>query len=847
MFNASTIFGSIGKLIANVRRGSRQRRGGEVCGQTGKDAASPGAVDLPSYRPVAEQLEDRRLLSVPNGPFGAAATATTTGVNVTWRDNSWDENGFAVERRTAGGSYQALGTSGANATSFWDASAAPGTSYQYRVHAYNASGNSSYNESNLVTTPGAAPTAAPAATGNATSVPNGPWSLYASAAAANAVNLRWTDNSSNEAGFKIERKTWSGNYAQIATVGAGVTTWTDWSVGGSTQYTYRVKAYDNVGDSAYTNESTVSTPAGATTTPFATGGGGGSATTVPNGPWGLAAAAAAANAVNLKWTDNSSNESGFKIERKTWSGSYAQIATVGAGVTTWTDWSVAGSTQYTYRVKAYNNVGDSAYTNESTVSTPAGGTTATPPPTGGGTATTVPNGPWGLYASAAAANAVNLKWTDNSSNEAGFKIERKTWSGSYAQIATVGAGVTSWTDWSVSPSTQYTYRVKAYNNVEGSAYTNEGVATTPASTATPAAGTSSPSWNPAETSGYFTIAVYRQPATSFGTWKNRGINTAIDFYDRSDWMEYWIASAHQYGFKEIRNPRQNISADLSDPNLLAYEHFDEPDVNGIPLWQLQQEYAQWKAGNPNVPVLVNVAGATVIGQADQTTDQDYRNIFATSDWISNDIYPLSAWGQSSWVDKTMANSNPWGIPDKLNEGNAVDKIRSLVGGKHQFAYVESSFQHLNQINSGASRAPTALEFRGEIWNSIIHGAKGLVYFPQSFNPDTTDATPPDIAAEMTATDAKITSFANVLNNQGDGWNAFLNLPGGLEGTYRDYNGHRYFFVLNFSHNAVSGVTMNLPGAGTRNVEVAGENRFVWGSGDNVTDSFQPYQVHVYRV
>jgi hypothetical protein len=825
-----------------IRRALSRGHGAETAQQAGVPLSNP--IEMSAARPVAEQLEDRRLLSVPNGPFGAAATATGTGVNVTWRDNSSDESGFVVERRIASGGYQQIGTVWQNVTSFWDGATAAGTQYTYRVHAYNAGGDSATTETNTVTTPGAAaPVAVPSAV-SATSVPNGPWSLVASATSANSVSLKWTSYSNNEAGFKIERRAWSGAYQQVGTVGAGVTSWIDSSVGGSTQYTYRIKAYNNVGDSAYTNESTATTPAGAAAAPA----GSGVATTVPNGPWNLIASATSANSVALKWTSYSNNESGFKIERRAWSGSYQQVVTVGAGVTSWTDSSVGGSTQYTYRVKAYNSLGDSAYTNESTAATPAGAAASpSPAPAGGGSATTVPNGPWGLAATPTSTTSVALKWTSYSNNEVGFKIERKTWSGAYQQVATVGAGVTTWTDWTAAASTQYTYRVKAYNNIGDSAYTNESVATTPSGTAAPANANPSTTWSAAETSGYFTIGVYRQPTTSFATWKARGVNTVIDFYDNPTWMEAWIASAHQYGFEEIRNPRQNIAQDKTDANLLAYEHPDEPDVNGIPLWQLQQEYAAWKAGNPNVPVLVNVAGATVIGQADQTTDQDYRNIFATSDWISNDVYPLAAWGQSSWVDKTMPNSNPWGIPDKLNEGNAVDKIRQLTGGKRQFGYVETSYQHLSQVNSGSSRAPTAGEFRGEVWNNILHGAKGIVYFPQAFNPDTTDATTPEIAAEMAVTDAKVTSFAKVLNSQSDATSNFMDLGGGLEGTWMDYNGHRYFFVLNFSHGTVSGQSFKLPGAGTRNVEVPGEGRFVWANGDVVSDSFNPYEVHVYRV
>jgi hypothetical protein len=71
----------------------------------------------------------------------------------------------------------------------------------------------------------------------------------------------------------------------------------------------------------------------------------------------------AATEVNLVWEDNSADETGFKIERSISGGSWSQIATVGANITSYKDTGLVAGTKYGYRVRAYNTVGDSAYSN----------------------------------------------------------------------------------------------------------------------------------------------------------------------------------------------------------------------------------------------------------------------------------------------------------------------------------------------------------------------------------------------------------------------------------------------------------------------------------------------------
>jgi predicted phage tail protein len=98
----------------------------------------------------------------------------------------------------------------------------------------------------------------------------------------------------------------------------------------------------------------------------------GSGGTPPAAPTNLTAAAVSITQINLTWTDNASNETGFKIERCKGSTctNFSQIATVGANVTSYQNTGLSGNTTYRYRVRAYNAAGNSAYSNIAQATTP---------------------------------------------------------------------------------------------------------------------------------------------------------------------------------------------------------------------------------------------------------------------------------------------------------------------------------------------------------------------------------------------------------------------------------------------------------------------------------------------
>jgi fibronectin type 3 domain-containing protein len=377
------------------------------------------------------------LAEPPAAPSGLSATAASSSqVNLTWIDSSNNESGFKVERALAGGAYSQIATLGANVTVYQDTGLSAKTTYWYRVRAYSSAGDSGYSNVAAATTqPAGVPPAAPS-------------SLVATAASTSQINLSWVDNATNESGFKVERSLTasSSGFSQIATVGANVTAYQDTGLAPSTTYYYRVRSYNTSGDSAYSNTYAVKTLA-----------------LLPAAPSNLTATAVSTSQVNLSWADNSSNESGFRIERSLTGDAFAQIGSVGANVTSYADTGLAAGTAYYYRVCAYNASGNSAYSNIALTCT----------------LKNPPAAPSSLSATTLSASEISLSWTDNASSEDGFYLERSlSASGGFAEVAQLAANVRTHVDSGLSGATTYYYRLRAYNSGGCSGYSNVASATT---------------------------------------------------------------------------------------------------------------------------------------------------------------------------------------------------------------------------------------------------------------------------------------------------------------------------------------------------------------------------------
>jgi hypothetical protein len=321
-------------------------------------------------------------------------------------------------------------------------------------------------------------------TGSAGASPvSAPTSLAASAVSSSQINLTWVDTNSNETAYLVERSlSSSSGFVQIASLAPNTQSYSNAGLAAGTTYYYQVRAAHSGAFSAYSNVAqakTLSTaptptrtptpPAGPTPTRTPTPPGAPTPTpttgSIPPPPTNLTATAVSSITINLAWTDNSTNETAFRVERSPaaagpWT--YIGAATQAA----YGDSLLQPSTLYFYRVAAYNSAGTSAYTNTASATTQVG----LPPP------------PSNLLASSVSSSQINLTWVDASTNETGFKIERAPVStGPWAQIGTTGTNVASYSSTGLSASTTYFYRVRATNASGDSGYTNTASAATQAS------------------------------------------------------------------------------------------------------------------------------------------------------------------------------------------------------------------------------------------------------------------------------------------------------------------------------------------------------------------------------
>lgn len=292
-----------------------------------------------------------------------------------------------------------------------------------------------------------------------------PADVTTTAVSTSQLNLTWVDISSYETGYSIERQLEGERFVPIAVMPANTQAYSDSGLTPGTFYTYRLKAVGNgstIYDSAFSAEVSARTHYEVIVIPV-----------TPGTPTGLTAAAVSSSQISLTWNDQSANETGYRIERKTGAADFVQVSIIAPDSKAFTDSGLMPATTYTYRVQAVGNQGDvrdSGYSNQASAMT--GGTIEAP---------VWLETPASLTAIPAGTSRITLAWVDKSDHEYGYSIERQAGGEEFGPLDSVLANITFCVDDGLASGTTYNYRVRAYGNgrdVHNSAYSNEASATT---------------------------------------------------------------------------------------------------------------------------------------------------------------------------------------------------------------------------------------------------------------------------------------------------------------------------------------------------------------------------------
>lgn len=342
-----------------------------------------------------------------------ASAAEGTGITLTWTDGSNNEIGFIIERfDETQAKFVSIAVVDSDTVTWTDNTAVQGSSYIYRVCAYNGIGKSGYTNEVTVN---AWDTTTPA-------------SLTVTPVSATRLDLTWSYTGSENYNTIIERKTGAeGTWIPIYTTAVGVLKYSDTGLQPNTRYFYRVRKSLGTGVSGapYPGESGV----GAYTklaTPM------------------LSGTASYNNSIYLKWSNVSGAD--VVIERKMPSGSFSVIMTAGPSSNGWYDnTGLVPGAFYTYRIKAKTSTNESLYSEEITVQN------------------YYLSSPSSLTISVEKDKGIILKWYDTALDEAGFEIWRYAHNGSgFVLLDSVDKNITSYTDTRVENGIQYSYKVRAY-------------------------------------------------------------------------------------------------------------------------------------------------------------------------------------------------------------------------------------------------------------------------------------------------------------------------------------------------------------------------------------------------
>ena len=185
-----------------------------------------------------------------------------------------------------------------------------------------------------------------------------------------------------------------------------------------------------------------------------------------------------------------------------------------------------------------------------------------------------------------------------------------------------------------------------------------------------------------------------------------------------------------------------------------------------------------------------------------------------------------------------------------NYGRTVKRVRGLMqpfGSRPVWAFVEVG----HPFTGPGSRSISPAEVSAAVWSSVIHGARGIVYFNHSFGGSTPtqhalrEPAYADVREEVARTNARILQLAPVLN--APFVDRFASTSAAVDTMTKHHDGRFYVFAASRAQSAQR-AAFHLPCAGDARATVLDENRSLRVADGSFEDRFADGDaVHVYRI
>lgn len=341
----------------------------------------------------------------------------------------------------------------------------------------------------------------------------------------------------------------------------------------------------------------------------------------------------------------------------------------------------------------------------------------------------------------------------------------------------------------------------------------------------------------------FPIGVWLQSPENAKRYKDAGINFYIGLWQGP--TEQQLRDLRAAGMPVICDQNAIGLAHRGDPEILGWTQQDEPDNaqpsgNGygpcVPPANVVAKFRELKAADPSRPVVLNlgqgVANDDWVGRGSGASLSDYQTYVGGGDIVSYDIYPVSSYSKQPSEDYL------WLVP------KGVDRLQSWVHG------AKPTWNCLECTGVDSGKKPTPDQVKAELWMSVIHGSRGIVYFAHEFKPAFKEAAllqDSAMLAAVTKMNAQLQGLASVINLGKVGRTirvSSLKPSVGVDTLELSYGGATYLFAVGMANEPTT-ATFSVPSG--RSAEVLGEGRSVQIDGGRFAEEFSPYAVHLYRI